>query len=142
MPKVLKPEAIERLRRDGFYFPIPGVSARQAAGYRRQLEAFEAANGGALKGANRFKTHLLFKWLADLIREAHSQERARNWPEALRIYERVMQQAPPDSREYLESRDAARTLKKFISAGKQGNKATPERFITAHMSETPGAEFR
>jgi len=71
MPKVLKPEAIERLHRDGFYFPIPGVSARQAADYRRQLEAFEAANGGALKGANRFKTHLLFKWLADLIRAPH-----------------------------------------------------------------------
>ncbi len=68
MPKVLKPEAIERLRRDGFYFPVPGVSASQAAGYRRQLEAFEAVNGGALMGANRFKTHLLFKWLADLIR--------------------------------------------------------------------------
>lgn len=68
MPKVLKPEAIEQLRRDGFYFPIRGVSASQAAGYRRQLEAFEAANGGALTGANRFKTHLLFKWLADLIR--------------------------------------------------------------------------
>ena len=71
MSKALKPEAIERLRRDGFYFPIPGVSARQAAGYRRQLKAFEAANGGALKGSNRFKTHLLFKWLADLIRAPH-----------------------------------------------------------------------
>ena len=68
MPKVLKPEAIEQLRSDGYYFPSPGVSASQATGYRRQLEAFEAANGGALKGANRFKTHLLFKWLADLIR--------------------------------------------------------------------------
>ncbi len=68
MPKVLKPEAIERLRRDGIYFPVPGISETAAADYRRQLEAFEAANGGALKGANRFKTHLLFKWLADLIR--------------------------------------------------------------------------
>jgi non-heme Fe2+,alpha-ketoglutarate-dependent halogenase len=71
MPKVLKPEAIEQLRRDGFYFPIPGVPEGVAADYRRQLEAFEAANGGALKGANRFKTHLLFKWLADLIRAPH-----------------------------------------------------------------------
>ena len=71
MPKVLKPEAIEQLRRDGFHFPIPCVSESQAAGYRRQLEAFEAANGSALMGANRFKTHLLFKWLADLIRAPH-----------------------------------------------------------------------
>ncbi len=68
MAKVLTQEAIEQLRRDGFYFPIPGVPEAQAADYRRQLETFEAANGGALTGANRFKTHLLFKWLADLIR--------------------------------------------------------------------------
>ena len=68
MPKTLKPEAIEGLRRDGFHFPIAAISPRQAADYRQQLETFEAANGGALTGANRFKTHLLFKWLADLIR--------------------------------------------------------------------------
>lgn len=71
MPKVLTNEAIENLRRDGFHFPIPGISEAQAADYRQQLEAFEAANGGALEGANRFKTHLLFKWLADLIRAPH-----------------------------------------------------------------------
>ena len=68
MSKTLKPEAIEGLRRDGFHFPIAAISPRQAADYRQQLETFEAANGGALTGANRFKTHLLFKWLADLIR--------------------------------------------------------------------------
>ena len=71
MPKVLTTDAIEGLRRDGFHFPIPGVSEAEAADYRRQLEAFEAANGGALKGAHRFKTHLLFKWLADLVRAPH-----------------------------------------------------------------------
>ena len=71
MPKVLSSEAIEELRREGLYFPIPCLSESEAGDYRRQLEAFEAANGGALKGANRFKTHLLFKWLADLIRAPH-----------------------------------------------------------------------
>jgi hypothetical protein len=71
MPKVLTSDAIDRLRRDGFHFPIPGVSKTAAADYRHQLETFEAANGGALKGAHRFKTHLLFKWLADLIRAPH-----------------------------------------------------------------------
>ena len=35
---------------------------------RRQIEAFEAKSGGALRGTNRFKNHLLFKWLSDLIR--------------------------------------------------------------------------
>ena len=64
MPKALDENAIENLKRNGFHFPIPGVTETEAADYRRQLEAFEAANGGSLKGAHRFKTHLLFKWLA------------------------------------------------------------------------------
>ena len=68
MNKILDTAAVDRLRRDGFHFPVPCISKSEAAGYRRQLEAFEAANGGALTGANRFKTHLLFKWLADLVR--------------------------------------------------------------------------
>lgn len=71
MSKALAAKAVEELRRDGFHFPIAGVSEGDAAAYRRQLEAFEAENGGALKGAYRFKTHLLFKWLADLIRAPH-----------------------------------------------------------------------
>ena len=68
MNKVLTAAAVDRLRRDGFHFPIPCISEREAADCRRQLEAFEAANGGGLTGANRFKSHLLFKWLADLVR--------------------------------------------------------------------------
>ena len=68
MNKVLTAAAVDRLRRDGFHFPIPCISKTEAADCRRQVEAFEAANGGALTGAHRFKTHLLFKWLADLVR--------------------------------------------------------------------------
>lgn len=71
MPKALTRDAIDQLRRDGFYKPISAVPERVAQDYRRQLEAFEAANGGALEGANRFKSHLLFKWLADLVRAPH-----------------------------------------------------------------------
>ncbi len=71
MPKMLTVEAVEAVRRDGFHFPIRAVSEADAHDYRRQLEAFEAANGGALKGAQRFKSHLLFKWLADLVRAPH-----------------------------------------------------------------------
>ena len=56
MPKSLTSDAIDRLRRNGFHFPIPGVSEEDAVDYRRQLETFEAENGGALKGAHRFKT--------------------------------------------------------------------------------------
>lgn len=69
MAKILSDAAISQLKDDGFHFPIPCISEAQATDYRQQLEAFEAANGGALTGAHRFKTHLLFKWLADLIRQ-------------------------------------------------------------------------
>lgn len=68
MPKVLSAHEVEQYERDGLVFPLRVLSAAEAGACRRQLEAFEAGNGGALKGAYRFKSHLLFKWLADLIR--------------------------------------------------------------------------
>jgi len=70
MPKLLGPEAIAQYRRDGYYAPLEVMSEAEARAARAELEAFEARNGGALKGAYRFKTHLLFKWLADLARSA------------------------------------------------------------------------
>ena len=71
MSNVLRAEAIARYRSDGFCGPIDVMSEADARSARAQLEAFEAQNGGALKGAYRFKTHLLFKWLADLVRAPH-----------------------------------------------------------------------
>ena len=35
---------------------------------RSRLEAFEKTLGGPLRGNHRFRPHLLFKWLSDLIR--------------------------------------------------------------------------
>ncbi len=68
MARVLSAEAIEQYWRDGFYTPIEIMTEAEVGAARTSLEAFEAANGGPLKGANRFKSHLLFKWLADLAR--------------------------------------------------------------------------
>ena len=68
MPLSLAPEAVERYQRDGVVFPVRALDPPAALACRRRLEAFEASQGGALKGAYRFKSHLLFKWLADLIR--------------------------------------------------------------------------
>ena len=68
MPRNLAPEAIERYQRDGLIFPVRALDAQTAMACRQHLETFEASQGGALKGAYRFKSHLLFKWLADLIR--------------------------------------------------------------------------
>ncbi len=69
MPKVLSEEAVARYRRDGYLCPIDIFSPEEAADYRQKLEAFETLEGGPLKGAYRYKTHLLFTWLDALVRD-------------------------------------------------------------------------
>ena len=64
----LASSAVERYHRDGFYFPVPVLTPAEALGLRRRLEAVEAEHGGALRGEIRHKPHLLFTWLADLVR--------------------------------------------------------------------------
>jgi ectoine hydroxylase-related dioxygenase (phytanoyl-CoA dioxygenase family) len=64
----LSAAAVERYRRDGFLFPLPVLTPVEAEEYRRRLEAVEAEHGGALTGELRHKPHLLFTWLADLVR--------------------------------------------------------------------------
>jgi len=60
--------AIQRYHRDGFYFPVPVLTPGEALALRRRLEAVEAEHGGRLTGEIRHKPHLLFTWLADLVR--------------------------------------------------------------------------
>jgi non-haem Fe2+, alpha-ketoglutarate-dependent halogenase len=67
MAKLLTQAQIAQYHRDGFIFPIRVMSARDAAEYRRRLEEFEASTGGPLQGGLRHKTHLLFKWLGDVV---------------------------------------------------------------------------
>ena len=69
MAKALSEGAIEQFRRDGYYHPFPILSANEVHDLRARLEAVEAAEGGKLKPAQRNKSHLLFKWLDDLIRD-------------------------------------------------------------------------
>ena len=68
MPKRLTPEQVKQYERDGYVSPIRVMSAAAAAELRAKLEAFEAKAGGPLKGDLRHKSHLLFAWLADLVR--------------------------------------------------------------------------
>ncbi|MDE0279479.1 MAG: phytanoyl-CoA dioxygenase family protein [Gammaproteobacteria bacterium] len=68
MTMLLTPEAIDQYSRDGFIAPIPLLDLETANSIRKALEAYEAQNGGPLKGSVRFKSHLLFRWLADLVR--------------------------------------------------------------------------
>ena len=68
MPKRLTPAQIEQYRNEGCVFPIRVISETDAAKNRAKLEEFERQAGGPLKGDLRHKSHLLFAWLAKLVR--------------------------------------------------------------------------
>jgi ectoine hydroxylase-related dioxygenase (phytanoyl-CoA dioxygenase family) len=65
----LTPQQIEQYRRDGYVFPLPVLEPHEIPPLRARLEAFESGNGGKLRSSQRNKSHLLFKWLDDLIRD-------------------------------------------------------------------------
>jgi len=68
MGKRLSPSATEQYERDGYYFPISVLTSDEARRYRERLERVERDLGGPLRGVYRIKPHLLFTWLADLVR--------------------------------------------------------------------------
>ena len=68
MPKILTEAQIDQFWRDGCVFPVRVMPEAEALAIRRRLETFESENGGPLKGALRHKSHLLFTWLGDLVR--------------------------------------------------------------------------
>jgi hypothetical protein len=70
MPKILTNAQIDQFWRDGCVFPVRVMPEAEALAIRRRLEAFESENGGPLKGALRHKSHLLFTWLGDLVRNS------------------------------------------------------------------------
>jgi hypothetical protein len=68
MGKRLSPQEIEEYHRDGYHFPIGVLSPEEALEYRLRLERAARDLGGPLRGVYRVKPHLLFTWLADLVR--------------------------------------------------------------------------
>ncbi len=69
MANVLSSSQIEQYRLDGCVFPIRVMPESDALALRKRLEAFEATAGGPLRGDLRHKSHLLFSWLSDLVRD-------------------------------------------------------------------------
>ncbi|MFP6773475.1 MAG: phytanoyl-CoA dioxygenase family protein [Alphaproteobacteria bacterium] len=65
----LSQRQVEQFKRDGYVFPIDILDADEVADLRRRLEAREALQGGKIEPGQRAKSHLLFKWLDDLIRD-------------------------------------------------------------------------
>jgi hypothetical protein len=68
MPKILTQAQIDQFWREGCVYPVRVMSEADAIEIRRRLEQFETESGGPLKGALRHKSHLLFTWLAELVR--------------------------------------------------------------------------
>lgn len=70
MARVMTDAAIAQYRDRGYYFPLPVLRADEVAECRAKLESFETSQGHPIQGAQRSKSHLLFKWLDDLMRDA------------------------------------------------------------------------
>jgi non-heme Fe2+,alpha-ketoglutarate-dependent halogenase len=68
MPKSLTQAQIAAYEREGYLAPVPVMSAAGARTLRVTLETIEAGTGGPLRGDLRHKAHLLFPFLAELIR--------------------------------------------------------------------------
>ena len=60
---------IIQFQKNGYICPIPALPVEETRTLRANLEAFEATQGGRLKPPQRNKSHLLFKWVDDLIRD-------------------------------------------------------------------------
>lgn len=65
--KALSAEALRQYREAGYYAPVRALAPAEAAAIRAKLEEYEG-EAGQLGGPMRQKSHLLFTWLADLVR--------------------------------------------------------------------------
>jgi hypothetical protein len=66
--KHLDADAVAHFNHAGFWSPISIIQEQEAAGYRASLEAYESELGHPVQGSLRNKTHLLFKWADNLMR--------------------------------------------------------------------------
>ncbi len=80
MSTLIDDAAIKQYWDSGYISPVPIFSANETAELRTAIETEEAARGPVFRedrprpgdpfqGSYRFKSHLLFKWLADAIRD-------------------------------------------------------------------------
>lgn len=68
MSDVLTANEIETFRETGLLFPRPILSEAEAAFYLGALEAYESETGGPVNGKWRYKSHLVFPWIGELMR--------------------------------------------------------------------------
>lgn len=67
MPKILTEAQTAQFRADGYVAPVRVLSEAAAAEIRDRLESYERGTGGPLRGDLRHKSHLLFRFISDLV---------------------------------------------------------------------------
>ncbi|MFP6727116.1 MAG: phytanoyl-CoA dioxygenase family protein [Alphaproteobacteria bacterium] len=60
---------VQQFKRKGYVFPLDILDQHESADLRQRLETYETTQGGKLAPGQRAKSHLIFKWLDDLIRD-------------------------------------------------------------------------
>ena len=70
MLKTLSEQQVRQYKEQGYLSKIKVLSAEQTQEIRQKLEAFETQQGKPLNGSQRHKTHLLFTWLNELVRNS------------------------------------------------------------------------
>lgn len=69
MPKLLTDAQVTQFREQGYVSPVRIMSSEAADAIREQLEAYERSTGGPLRGSLRHKSHLLFRFVSDLVHD-------------------------------------------------------------------------
>ena len=67
MTKILKKSQKAFYKENGYLFPIKIISKQKALLYRKNLEDFEKSKGSVISGNDRHKSHLLFKWVNEIV---------------------------------------------------------------------------
>ena len=68
MPRALTEEQVAGFRRDGFVFPVDGLSADEAAAAVDCLERYERDTGEEVMATLAHKSHLPFRLFSDIVR--------------------------------------------------------------------------
>jgi len=67
MPKTLTETQVAQFHAEGYLAPVRVLSEAAAAEIRDRLESYERGTGGPLRGDLRHKSHLLFRFISDLV---------------------------------------------------------------------------
>ena len=70
MPKMLTDAQVMQFREQGYVSPVRIMSAQAAGAIRERLEAYERSTGGPLRGNLRHKSHLLFRFVSEIVHDA------------------------------------------------------------------------